>query len=431
MSLNNREWASLFWLLAFAAWALSRRDVRSSLRQAAGMVPQPKIFGPVLLMVLYTCGLTFVGWRLGLWNPNLIKSTVLWFFISGLVLLSNAILKAGKERGFFLRAARQTLEATVFVEFLTSLFVLSLPAELILQPVVVFLVLLSAVAAQQEQHRIVKTLADRLLAVIGFGLAGYALFQLGRQWDQVDKGAHLLEFALPVWMTIGALPFIYFVSLYAQYESAFWRTDFLTKDRAGQRRAKLAMVTTIKGRVRDISALTGYWSTEAASAPSFSAARNVIKHFRASRRLDEARAAEEQARLKRYAGVEGADDFGRQLDRREFEETKQALRWLATCQMGWHNRDGRYRPDLLDLLGHDFTSHGLQSKHGITMHVARNGRAWWAWRRTVTGWCFAIGAAGPAPDQWEFDGPEPPRGYPGKDKRWGSGPSSQSSNRNW
>jgi hypothetical protein len=223
MNLNNREWASLFWLLAFAVWALSRRDVRSSLRQAAGMVPQPKIFGPVLLMVLYTCGLTFVGWRLGLWNPNLIKSTVLWFFISGLVLLSNAILKAGKERGFFLRAARQTLEATVFVEFLTSLFVLSLPAELILQPIVVFLVLLSAVAAQQEQHRIVKTLADRLLAVIGFGLAGYALFQLGRQWDQVDKGAYLLEFALPVWMTIGALPFIYFVSLYAQYESAFSR----------------------------------------------------------------------------------------------------------------------------------------------------------------------------------------------------------------
>jgi hypothetical protein len=232
-------------------------------------------------------------------------------------------------------------------------------------------------------------------------------------------------------MTIGALPFIYFVSLYAQYESAFSRTDFLAKDRAGQRRAKLAMVTTIKGRVRDISALTGYWSTEAASAPSFSVARNVIKHFRACRRLDEARAAEEQARLKRYAGVEGADDFGRQLDRREFEETKQALRWLATCQMGWHNRDGRYRPDLLDLLGHDFTSHGLPSEHGITMHVARNGRAWWAWRRTVTGWCFAIGAAGPALDQWEFDGPEPPRGYPGKDKRWGSGPSSHSSNRNW
>lgn len=432
MSLNNREWASLFWLLAFAAWALTRPAVRSSLRQAAGMALHPKIFGPVLLMVLYTCGLTFVGWRLGLWNPSLTKSTVLWFLVSGLVLLSNAILKAGKERGFFLRAALQTLEATVFVEFLTNLFVLSLPGELILQPVVVFLVLLSAVAAQQEQHRAVKTLADRLLMLIGFTLAGYALFQLGRQWDQVDRGAYLLEFALPVWMTIGALPFIYLVSLYSQYESAFVRTDFLTKDRAAQRRAKLAIVATIKGRVRDISALTGYWSTEAASAPSFSAARNVIKHFQASRRLDEAKAAEEQARLKRYTGVEGADDFGRQLDRREFEETKRALRWLATCQMGWYrNRGGRYRADLLDLLGHDFTSRGLPSEHGITMHVARNGRAWWAWRRTVSGWCFAIGAAGPPPEQWEFDGPEPPRGYPGKDKRWGDGPSSLASNQNW
>ena len=25
-----------------------------------------------------------------------------------------------------------------------------------------------------------------------------------------------------------------------------------------------------------------------------------------------------------------------------------------------------------------------------------------------TGWCFAIGAAGPPPDRWEYDSPEPP-----------------------
>jgi hypothetical protein len=134
----------------------------------------------------------------------------------------------------------------------------------------------------------------------------------------------------------------------------------------------------------------------------------------------------------RYVGVPGTDDEGRRLDRREFNETTAALRWLATCQMGWHrNRGGRYRPDMLGILNHDFKSHGLPEEHGITMHVSKDGQSWWAWRQTITGWCFAIGAAGPPPDQWEFDGPEPPHAFPGKDKRWGDTRFSLPSNRNW
>jgi uncharacterized membrane protein YidH (DUF202 family) len=424
MSLNNREWALLVLLAGFGAWALLRNpELRSNLRDLARAALQAGIIVPVLLMVAYVCGLVFVGRRLGLWNPSLIKATVTWFLVSGLVILMNAVTERGKERRFFLRTALRTLELTVFVEFFINLFVLSFPAELVLQFVLIWLAMLSAFTAHEEQYRIVRTMVDGLLAVIGIGLAGYVTFQLARHWDQLDKVAYLPEFAVPVWMTIGALPFIYFIMLYARYQSAF-KTLYTVQDPAARRRAKLAMIMTMFGRVRNISAITGNWTREAASAPSFRSARNVIKHFQASGRLEDAKEAEKQARLKRYAGVKGTDASGRQLDRREFEETMRVLRWLATVQEAWYSNPGRrYQADVFDVLGHDFTSYGLPLEHGITLHVARNGRSWWAWRRTVTGWCFAIGAAGP--DQWEFDGPEPPRGFPGKDKRWEDG------NRNW
>jgi hypothetical protein len=211
--------------------------------------------------------------------------------------------------------------------------------------------MLSAFTAHEEQYRIVKAAVDGHLAVVGFGLAGYVSFQLVRQWDQLDKEAYPVEFAVPVWMTIGAMPFIYFIMLYARYQSAF-RTLYTVQDLAARRWAKLAMVTTLFGRVRDISAITGDWAREAASAPSFRAARKVIKHFRASQRLEDAKVAEKQARLNRYGGVKGTDDSGRQLDRREFEETTRVLRWLATCQEAWYSNPGRrYRADLFDLLG--------------------------------------------------------------------------------
>lgn len=75
--------------------------------------------------------------------------------------------------------------------------------------------------------------------------------------------------------------------------------------------------------------------------------------------------------------------------------------------MGWYRRrGGRHPPDLLNRLGDDFTHHGLPQPSGITMKVSEDGQAWYAWRETVTGWVFAIGAAGPPPEQWECDGAE-------------------------
>ena len=100
--------------------------------------------------------------------------------------------------------------------------------------------------------------------------------------------------------------------------------------------------------------------------------------------------------------------------------------------MGWHrNRGGRYRDDLLKMIGDDFTRQGLPKESGIALRVSSDGQAWYAWRRTVTGWCFAIGAAGPPPEQWEYDGPEPPHGFPGRDRTWGERPFSDQVNRNW
>jgi hypothetical protein len=167
------------------------------------------------------------------------------------------------------------------------------------------------------------------------------------------------------------------------------------------------------------------------SATNFRAARRVVADFQKSRRDKEREVAEEQERLRRYAGSDETDAEGRRLDRREFEQTMKALRWLADCMEGWyHNEDcggKRYRADLLEALGSDFFKpYGLPPDPPIIMKVAKKGRAWYAWRRTVTGWFFAIGASGPPPDRWEYDGPEPPGRFPSKGRGWGD-----KANRNW
>jgi hypothetical protein len=67
---------------------------------------------------------------------------------------------------------------------------------------------------------------------------------------------------------------------------------------------------------------------------------------------------------------------------------------------------------LLPIVDFHFPRDGLPENHGVEMYVPRDGQRWYAMRRAVTSWWFAIGAAGPPPDQWLYDGPHPPRGFP-------------------
>ena len=157
----------------------------------------------------------------------------------------------------------------------------------------------------------------------------------------------------------------------------------------------------------------------------------IYQLFQKGRVLAQDAIAEEEYRLWRYAGVDGIDSEGRRLDCREFKETMKALRWLATCHMGHYRKRSRYDENLLSLLGDDFTMHGLTGRSRIEMKVAKTGQRWFAYRRTVSGWCFAIGAAGPPPDQWEYDGCDPPCGFPGEDPSWGNGSFGDTVNRNW
>lgn len=90
---------------------------------------------------------------------------------------------------------------------------------------------------------------------------------------------------------------------------------------------------------------------------------------------------------------------------------------MAAAQSGWYsNPEKVYRADLVELL-QPFP--GLPDDHGIEIEVANDGQSWWAWRRTITGWCFAVGAAQPPPDEWLYDGLDPPTGFPGEDPAWG------------
>jgi hypothetical protein len=297
-----------------------------------------------------------------------------------------------------------------------------LPVELALQIFVIFLVIIDVAARPKEEHKVVAKLTTATLALLGFGLTIFTIARIIRDWSTLDPHALVNELLLPVWLTIAAIPCIYFIAVYMGYESLLAQMRFWNDFRRPSARAILGVISALKASPIDINGFRGLYAKRAARARSFGEARRAVRDFRDDRAADRVSKADARQRLITYAGVSGVNSDGLTLDRREFAETKQALRWLATCHMGWYQRDDRpnkYRSNLLSVLD-DFSRQGLPGDHGIVMKVRKNGQAWYAFRTTPSGHVFGIGAVGAPPSQWFYDGVETPKSYPSTGSGWRS-----------
>lgn len=144
-----------------------------------------------------------------------------------------------------------------------------------------------------------------------------------------------------------------------------------------------------------------------------------MREYRRTVRENRNAEKQRQRRLRELANVDGVDENGLRLDRREFKETKDVLNTLYFNQMGWHrNRLSRYQPDPNRVIP-SVARRGLPEDRGIQMRVRDDGQAWFGWRRTPGGYYFAVGGTEKLDAKWQYDAETRPGGYPSEsDPRW-------------
>ena len=421
-------------LAGLLVWLLTRKDLRGHVPGLLKPLLSPGLFLPFLAMFAHISLEVWIGFQLGFWHEGLTTATVIWAVASGVVLLFNSAGEAHENPFFFHTTVAATLAPTVFVTFFMNLATLGLLAEIALQ-LLLFPVTIGSVVGHSRtdrEHQRIAQLCDIILLVVVLSWCAHSLLYLYETRDSLDVRLLVEKLVLPMWLTAGLLPFLFAMNLFAAYGRAFRIVGSQTTTFRARQRARIAIALTLHFRARDVAQLQHYWTRRIANGKTLAAARSIVREFERSLRGREHAIVEEVSGLVRYAGVDGTDAEGRRLDRREFRETIKALQWLATCHMGHYRKRKRYDHELLTLLGDSFhTRHGLPRDAGIKMKVADDGQRWFAYRRTISKWCFAIGAAGPPPDQWEYDGRDPPRGFPGEDSIWGDLPFQDGVNKNW
>jgi len=428
---NNRQWAIIIWTALFLLWALLRPDGRKAIRDVTRLAISPIFLLPFTMLCGWCTALLFLASRFGLWNRDLAADTAFWFLGSGIVLFFG-ITEVGKQDRLIRTTVAQLIGVAIVTDVVLEVGIMHWLIELVVVLLATVLVLVELVAKQRDGDRRVAGFASRLLALAGLTLLAVGLRRIifdfeGQDWPQLGRQA-----LLAIWLTTGVMPLIFTLGLFGQYEKVWKFVDYHS-DTSWRRRTmtKSAIVREHGIRATRLHRLNLGSVGPIAKATTWQRARLEVQQVELRHEDREREECERIQALKDFAGVRGVGDDGRQLDKREFDETCKALRWLHTCHSGWWRREQRYTDGLLKKVSSPSDTHHLHPDAGYTEVVASDGEWWFAWRRTPSGRVFAIAGIGVPHYPWSYDGPEPPTGPPGEDQLWGDDPFASDCAPNW
>lgn len=421
--IDNRVLAQLIWLSIVALSLFISSTIRSSIWgivRAFVLILKRTIPWIILSWFIFVI---YLASRIGLWDTNMMVATVWWSLASGTVLTYDAATSTSDMK-FFTRRLKDLVSATLIVEALITLVEMPLPVELLLVPICFILMAIIAFSESRstDTHNM-GSCAGCIMLAIGAGIIIFNIWSWASGRVSIASSEVFREMVLPVYLTITFIPVLYLLTIYSRWELLYKRITDLTSTGSYIRRLRRRLTL-----IRVVIQVSGLHlkSSPFLRAPIMfkrifvsdkpNEVRKNIQCELEKVRREEARQRELAERLERYAGVTGVDEQGRQLDRREFSKTCKMLEFLHMSYASRWNQDKHYVIGLKDSV----IVRALDPFPSDSFHEALSDKAdsWFIWRRTITGWVFAVGAVGPPPSYWYYDGPDPPSGPPREDSNW-------------
>ena len=413
---TNREIAAalttVLFFVTITILAAKKSNIASSFKEVLRTLCHRKILIPLLLFIAFVGSAILLAYKARLWNQSLWKPTVIWVLITGVGLYFK-IAQALEKPTFFRDTLKHTVKISIVVQFIANFESFPLWIEIPTQILAALLGLLSAAPRNEPRYAPIWKIANGYFLLLGVSAIVWTVWST--EWSQVDYVNFLLELVLPVWLTIVSVLYLYPLALFATHETTFVQMSIFSRRRHKHHKwRKLAAIVLRAGLSARNARTLGKYAGIIVEADGFrSAWREAARSIREEqKRIDAEEAA--KRRLIDNAGMIGTDQDGKQLDQREHAETAKALYWLATCQMGHYRNLKRYRKDrvFFAIVEHTAQQHGLPTPTDIRLRVSADAQSWYAERKTIPGHWFAIGAAGPPPDQWLYDGATKPVKYP-------------------
>jgi len=213
---NNRELATAFWLLVFAVWLLRESKIRRSIGGVFRVFWHFKIVASVCMMLLYVTGMVAFLVAIGMWEVGLLKDTIVWFFVGAIPIMMR-FATADDANNIFRKILMDSIKIVIMLEFLVNTYTFPLVGELILIPLLTFIVMIDAVASMNEEYAIVARLAKGIQMVAGFVILGVAVNRAVADFQNLKSLDTFRSIALAPLLSVLMFPFIYIMLVISKY----------------------------------------------------------------------------------------------------------------------------------------------------------------------------------------------------------------------
>ncbi len=222
---STREISILIWLTIIIFLILIKKEIRIAFIDCIKLLFEPKIAIVCLIYCLYIFLITLLLTILPIWKRIYIKDIIIWFILLGFINYIKSITDNDFE--FSLRKlVKDTINVTIIVEFIISIFTFDIILELIIAPIATILSLLSLHIERNSNYENVNKIIDGIVGAFGLFLA-FKTIEVGiYEYKYLNIKDTLVSFMIPIIYSFLSIPLYYIIRLYARYEIVFVSLPF-------------------------------------------------------------------------------------------------------------------------------------------------------------------------------------------------------------
>lgn len=238
---NNRELATIFWIIItiISITIISiKKETNISLFPLIKAFTHKKILIPFGFMISYIFLMIYLLYIINLWNTTQLKNTFLWFFSFGILTFFNTS-KIIEDDSYFKNVIFNNLKLLAVLEFFINVYSFSLITEVILIFLLLTINILFYFAKKEEKHHKIKIFLECCLIFLGFIILIYAFSMMIINPEKIFNKSTVLDFSMPIILTLCYLPFVFLLLLYMTYEKAFLNLHIFIEKRYLQILAKI------------------------------------------------------------------------------------------------------------------------------------------------------------------------------------------------
>lgn len=220
---TTREIAIFIYGILLLTYILIRNKGKKNLLPVIKAACHKQIIIPFCVLVLLAIGFVYGCTYSPIWDWLYVKDIVFWTLFAGVPVCFNATSRQLEEH-YFRNIIVDNLKFTALVEFISGTFTFSLIGELVLQPVLVFLMILQSSLVKKTETT--KKVVDGIVGVTGLIIVGLTIKTIIDAVGEIYYVDILVGLTLPIILSIIYLPVAYLFALYAKYEILFIRMGF-------------------------------------------------------------------------------------------------------------------------------------------------------------------------------------------------------------